>query len=115
MMEWDSPGRIIVQGSYIRGNTCYGGSLIIPTYDEEYDSLGNWKEWVVEASSNERWVAAYTYNTDLKGYKYYVLDKLFDTTLDVDEIVRRYRKVYVDKDSFDAFCKKEGIVMLKTR
>ena len=82
MMEWDGPGRIIVQGSNIHGRTCYGGSLIIPTNEEECDSM---------------------------GYKYYILNKSFALDLPSERIVDEYREVFLSEDSFMQACDLKGI------
>ena len=109
LIEWDSPGYIIVQGANIRGKTCYGGPLIIPTYQDEYDSLGNFSEWLIDAAHNERYVTALSFNTLIRGYKYYVIDKSYDPELDPERIIQQYVAVYLSKDSFNSFCCKNGI------
>ena len=109
MMEWDGPGRIIVQGSNIHGRTCYGGSLIIPTYEEEYDSTGNLTEWVIDAAFDDKYIVAYSYNNILKGYKYYIINKSFDLDIPTERIVSEYRDVFLNEDSFNLYCKLKGI------
>lgn len=109
MMEWDGPGRIIVQGSNIHGRTCYGGSLIIPTNEDECDSTGHFTEWVVDATFDDKYIVAYSYNNILKGYKYYILNKSFALDLPSERIVDEYREVFLSEDSFMQACDLKGI------
>lgn len=75
MMEWDGGGKIIVWGTTIRGNTCYGGSYLVPTFQEHYDSLGNIAEYVTDAKSDEKWIIAKTYNIPKQKSLFYIIDK----------------------------------------
>jgi len=111
MMEWDSPGRIIVLGTNIQGRACYGGSLLIPTYEDEYDSLGHFSEWVIDAVSNDKWLIAYTYNTYINDHKYYIIDKSFDENTDATTIIKKYRYVYFNRDSFNLVREQKGIML----
>lgn len=56
MMEWDNGGRIIVKGSTIRGNTCYGGSVIITFNKNRNDVNGNFAEYIVDANADDNWI-----------------------------------------------------------
>ena len=75
MIEWDGGGRVIVKGSNIRGNTCYGGMQIIPTYEKQYDSAGHFAEYVIDAKSDDCWIIAKTDNHISNQRKYYILNK----------------------------------------
>ena len=63
MLEWDGGGKIIVNGTSIEGNTCYGGESLIPTYENGYDSLGHFAEYVVDAKADDSWIIVKTNNT----------------------------------------------------
>ena len=71
-------GKIVVQGSYVRDGICYGGDYVVPLYEECYDSLGNVREYVVNAVADEYAVMIKTFILDDKKYKYYLIDKTFD-------------------------------------
>ena len=43
---------MIVLGSNMYGKTCYGGSQLIPTYENQYDSLGHFAEYVIDAKAD---------------------------------------------------------------
>ncbi|MBR1654935.1 MAG: hypothetical protein IJ698_00745 [Prevotella sp.] len=62
MVEWDGGGRMIVKGTNIKGNACYGGERLIPTYVNQYDSIGNVSEYVVDAKADDKWVIVKTDN-----------------------------------------------------
>ena len=105
MIEWDSPGKIIVQGTNVSGRTCYGGTLLVPSYENEYDSYGNYNEYVVNAVHNMDWIVAYTYSIKEKNYKYYTIDKsLINNDICANDITERFIRMYLDKDSFIHFC-----------
>ena len=38
MMDWGDES-VIVQGSFMENGRCYGGVLVVPLYEEQYDSL----------------------------------------------------------------------------
>lgn len=110
MMEWDGGGRIIVQGSNIRGNTCYGGDRLIPTYENQYDSTGNYAEYVVDAKADNYWVIAKTMNRLNNERKYYILSKQYDpneTTLEY--IINTKIESFIDSCDFANKCQNYGI------
>ncbi len=78
MMEWDGGGRVIVYGTSISGNTCYGGTPLIPIYNDQYDSLGRQMEYVVDAKSDKHWIIAKTNNKITHQKKFYIIDKNFN-------------------------------------
>ena len=75
MIEWDGGGKMIVNGTTIEGNTCYSGQPLIPTYENQYDSIGNFAEYVVDAKSDDNWIIAKTSNHINNQRKYYIINK----------------------------------------
>lgn len=82
MIEWEKGGKIIVWGNNIRGKTCYGGSLLVPSLQEHYDSLGNITEYVRDAKSDEKWIIAKTYNIPKQKNLFYIIDKDYKKVID---------------------------------
>ena len=60
MLEGDKTTKTIVYGTSIKGKTCYSGEPLIPTYDNQYDSIGNFAEYVVDAKADDNWIIAKT-------------------------------------------------------
>ena len=79
MLEWDGGGKIIVNGTRIKGNTCYSGESLIPTYENQYDSLGHFAEYVVDAKADDSWIIVKTNNHINNQRNYYILDKRHNT------------------------------------
>lgn len=110
MLEWDGGGRIIVQGSNIHGNTCYGGSQLIPTYENQCDSIGNFVEYVIDAKSNDSWIIAVTNNTISKQRKYYILDKRYDLEkMTAEDIINNRIESFTDSSAFAKRCLNDRI------
>ena len=110
MIEWDGGGRVIVQGSNIRGNTCYGGSQLIPSYESLCDSLGNLVEYVVDAKADDKWIIAETYNKSSMQRKYYIIDKRADIEkYDARFIIKTFVSVFYDRTNFQKACFSNGI------
>lgn len=110
MLEWDGGGRVIVQGSNIHGNTCYGGIQLIPTYENQYDSLGNFAEYVIDAKADDNWIIAKTDNKLSHRRKYYIIKKNKDIeNIEVKEILKKYTMIYTDSFDFAKRCKTNGI------
>ena len=110
MLERDGGGCVIVQGSNIRGNTCYGGSQLIPTYENQYDSLGNFAEYVVDAKADDNWIIAKTDNKLNHRSRYYIINKQHDIeTLDAKEIIEKYITSFTDSCEFANKCFSNGI------
>ncbi len=110
MIEWDGGGRVIVQGSNLHGNTCYGGSQLIPTYENQYDSLGHFAEYVVDAKADNGWIIAKTGNKLNCQKRYYIIDKQHDIeNLDAKEIIERYTTIFTDSCEFAKRCQINGI------
>ncbi len=90
MLDWDGGGRIIVRGTSIEGNTCYGGERLIPTYENQYDSTGNIVEYVVDATSDENWIIAKTENKVTLQRQYHIIDKRNLTNeIATEEIIKK--------------------------
>jgi len=110
MLEWDGGGRVIIQGSNIRGNTCYGGSHLIPTYENQYDSIGNLAEYVIDAEADDYWIIAKTDNKLNHRRKYYIVNKQHDIEiLDAKVIIDRYIESFTDSCEFANKCQTNGI------
>lgn len=110
MIDWDGGGKVIVKGTSISGKTCYGGTCLIPTYENQYDSLGNLTEYVIEAKSDNNWITARTKIRGSGRSKFYILDKRRITELtDEDEIIDKYTTVYTDSMTFIKACNKKHL------
>ena len=109
MLEGDG-GKMIVKGTTIEGNTCYSGEPLIPTYENQYDSIGNFAEYVVDAKSDDNWVIAKTGNKKTNQKKYYILNKDFDFDYTkVDEIIKTKIEEFTDSIEFSKKCHDYGI------
>lgn len=111
MIEWDG-GRIIVNGEQIIGNTCYGGSPLIPSIRTVMDSADytyNY-ERVVKVASDRKWIIAKTHNHQNGQDIFYIIDKGFviDKTT-AEEIVNNYIHAYSDSISFARACNENKI------
>lgn len=78
MMEWEDGDRIIVKGTNVRGNTCYGGLLLVPTYESQYDSLGRRQEYVKDARPDGEYIIVKTGNHQTNISKYYIISNKSD-------------------------------------
>ena len=111
MIEWDG-GKLIVKGSNIKGHTCYGGERIIPTYENQYDSIGKRVEYVVDAKFNDHWIIAKTNNEVTQRVKYYIINKDEGIEkVDADKILEKYTLSFTDSIEFDNACQKMGITL----
>ena len=110
MLEGDKGRKTIVYGTSIDGNTCYSGEPVIPTYENQYDSIGNFAEYVVDAKADDNWIIAKTDNKLNHRRKYYIINKQHNIeTLDTKEIVERYVISYTDSCEFANKCFSNGI------
>ena len=109
MLEWDGGGYVIVQGSNIHGNTCYGGNQLIPTYENQYDSAGNFAEYVVDAKSDDNWVVAKTDNNSNHQRKFYLIDKKDIEHVSSEEILNHRIACFSDSTKYVRECKKRRI------
>ena len=111
MIEWDG-GKLIVKGSNIKGHTCYGGERIIPTYENQYDSIGKRVEYVVDAKFNDNWIIVKTNNEVTQRVKYYIINKEEGIEkVDEEKIQEKYTINFKDSIEFDNACKKKGITL----
>ncbi len=105
MMDWDGGGRIIVRGTNIKGNTCYGGERLIPTYENGYDNAGNIAEYVVYAKNNETWIIARTDNNITNQRKYYLIYKNPNLeNMTTDSIIATQIESFTDSVEFSNVC-----------
>ena len=110
MLDWDGGGRIIVRGTSIEGNTCYGGERLIPTYENQYDSIGNIVEYVVDVGADENWIIAKTENKVNLQRKYYIMDKRNITDkMAAEEIIKNRIRSFVDSIEFAEKCSNDKI------
>lgn len=110
MIEWDGGGKLIIKGSSIKGNTCYGGEYIIPTSENYCDSNGNFAEYVVDAKHNDSWIIAKTDNYITHQAKYYIINKNEETKrLNAEEIFEKYTLCFTDSIEFSNTCQNKGI------
>lgn len=111
MIEWDG-GKLIVKGSNIKGHTCYGGERIIPSCENQYDSIGNLVEYVVDARFNDNWIIAKTNNKLTKRVKYYIIKKGEGIeNVAADKIQEKYTLSFTDSIEFKDVCQKAGITL----
>ena len=110
MVEWDGGGRMIVKGTNIKGNACYGGERLIPTYVNQYDSIGNVSEYVVDAKADDKWVIVKTDNRSTHQKKYYIINKKHGIEkLIAKDIIEKYIVSFIDSTEFSSVCHKERI------
>ena len=113
MIDWDGGGRILVRGTSIEGNTCYGGERLIPTYENQYDSIGNIVENVVDVGVDENWIIAKTENKVNLQRKYYIIDKSNITDeMAAEEIIKNRIISFVDSIEFAEKCSNDNISTL---
>ena len=110
MLEYDGGGKIIVNASTISGRTCYGGETLIPTYENQYDSTGNFAEYVVEAKSDDKWIIVKTNNRRNDQRKYYILDKQYNyRIMSSSDIIGKKITCFTDSAEFAKGCLCNGI------
>lgn len=110
MLEWNGGGKIIVNGTTIEGNTCYSGEPLIPTYENQYDSIGNFAEYVVDAKSDDNWVIAKTNNHISNQRKYYILNKKYNPNkMTVEDIINTQIECFRDSSKFATKCLSNGV------
>lgn len=112
MLDGDGNGRIIVYCSNKEGKTCCGGSYLIPTYENGYDSNDNFAEYVVTAKSDERWVIVKTDNHLIQQRKYYIINKDYDPIeMTTQDIIDTKIECFADSSEFANNCLKNGIAL----
>ena len=110
MLEWDGGGKIIVNGTRIKGNICYSGESLIPTYENQYDSLGHFAEYVVDAKADDSWIIVKTNNHINNQRNYYILDKRHNTNkISAQDIINTKIKAFTDSIEFAKSCSKNRI------
>ena len=109
MLEWDG-GKMIVNGTTIKGNTCYSGQPLIPTDKNQYDSIGNFAEFVVDAKSDDNWIIAKTSNHINNQRKYYIINKKYNPNeMTVEDIISTQIECFRDSSVFAAKCISNGV------
>ncbi len=112
MIEWDGGGKMIVNGTTIEGNTCYSGQPLIPTYENQYDSIGNFAEYVVDAKSDDNWIIAKTSNHINNQRKYYILNKKYNPNeMTVEDIINTRIECFTDSSEFAKKCLSYGVLI----
>lgn len=109
MLDWDGDGRIIVRGTNVEGNVCYGGELLIPTYGNEYDSVGNLREYVIDAKSDDNWIIAKTGNRITNQKKYYIINKNNLENMAIEDIIVTRIESFTDSMKFSNRCIYNGV------
>ena len=105
MLDGDKGRKTIVYGTSIAGNTCYSGDPVIPTSENQYDSLGNFAEYVVDAKADDNWIIAKTDNKLNHRRKYYIINKLnINEDLDAKDILMRHVTIFTDSNEFANKC-----------
>lgn len=112
MIDWDGGGKLVVRGTTVEGNTCYGGVPLIPTYENQYDSDGNWAEYVVDAVSDDNWIIVKTNNRSSDEKCYYIIDKReIDDQMSAEEIIETKIESFTDSTQFSQRCFENAIEM----
>lgn len=112
MMEWDGGGKVIVIGNNIKGRTCYSGESLIPTYENQYDSLGHLAEYVTDAKSDDNWIIVKTNNKKNNQRKFYIIDKRYkEDSISVGQILSCQTEMYTDSTEFSKRCQNYGIML----
>ena len=110
MIEWNGGGRVIVLGSNMYGKTCYGGSQLIPTYENQYDSLGHFDEYVIDAKADDSLIIIKTNNHINNKQNYYILDKRYNPNkLSAQDIINTKIKAFTDSLEFADACSRNRI------
>jgi hypothetical protein len=79
LLEGDkTEDRIIVYCSGRSWGVCFTGITVIPVYNRQYDSNGNYAEYVESAKSNSKWVIVKTYQKIAKQENYWIISKDFN-------------------------------------
>ena len=104
MIEWDG-GPIVVQGSNIRGRTCYGGSPVVPSYESNI----NRREYVVYSKYNDSWILIKTVMHNPVEDKYYIINKTFEVDENPQVIQTKYTKSFSDSISFVGYLQSHNI------
>ena len=110
MLEGDGGGKMIVNGTTIKGNTCYSGQPLIPTYENQYDSLGHSAEYVVDVKADDNWIIAKTNNHISNQQKYYILNKKYNPDkMTVEDIISTKIMFFTDSNEFAKKCLRNRI------
>lgn len=105
MLEEDKGRKTIVNGTTIKGNTCYSGDQLIPTYENQYDSVGNFAEYVVDARADDNWIIAKTGNMINNQRKYYILNKSYNPDkMTLEKIISTRIECFTDSNKFAEAC-----------
>ena len=105
MLEGDKGRKTIVNGTTIEGNTCYSGDQLIPTYENQYDSIGNFAEYVVDARTDDNWIIAKTGNKITNQRKYYILNKSYNPDkMTLEKIISTKIECFSDSNEFAKAC-----------
>lgn len=105
MLEGDKGRKTIVNGTTIEGNTCYSGDQLIPTYENQYDSIGNFAEYVVDAKADDNWIIARTDNMITNQRKYYILNKSYNPDkMTLEKIISTRIECFTDSNDFVRKC-----------
>ena len=105
LLSWDNDTKIVVYGNTLIGNTCYGGSYIIPS-----DSIGLTGEFVLDAVPTKEYVIVMSNLYTMNKKKYYIISRLFEAadTINV-ALINNYVHPYGDYISFSKQCDSLGI------
>ncbi len=69
--------RIIVRCTNRSSGCCGGGEYILPTYEEHYNLNGKYREYVLQAKSDEKWIIVQTKIIEDDVHRYWFIDKSF--------------------------------------
>lgn len=110
--------RIIVRCTGRSKECCKGGEYILPIYSEHYDANGKYREYVIEAKSDNDWVIAQTGVVQSDTVRYWYINKNFSLEnvdcqkVKCDSIVLSHRAGPYTKNEFDRIIKTKNITVL---
>lgn len=85
MLDWEKGSKIIVFCSFKRGETCYGGTPIIPDTDNTHQMR------IKDVAFNTKWIIVKTLYYEDSKELYYIIDKNFPPdSLSTSDDVRNY-------------------------
>jgi hypothetical protein len=105
LLSWDNNTSIIVYGTAVIGNTCHGGSYVIPS-----DTIGLTGEYVLDAVPFSNHIIVMSNLYTLNEKKYYLISKDYEKadTISVD-IIKNHIQPYADFILFSNTCDSLGI------
>lgn len=107
MIEYDQ-GRIIVYGTNMAGNTCFGGNYVIPSFEKSYTKdLQHRKLIVLDAFFDDSWIIAPLYDLEEEEKIFAVFNK--KTIADNSEEYKESVYYFFDIQDLQNYCAENDI------